>query len=319
MYKRVLVPLDGSAIAMQVLPYAKLMAKSSGATIELLQALTGYPSELLKQVSHGYVGGDGLPSYPPLIDVWTSIKDRTRCDVKAKLEAVAAPLRVEGFKVETTAAQNDAVGAILVAADQDPDTLITISTHGRSGVGRWVLGRVTDKVVRHATHPTLVVRSREGQVTPATPKLERIILPLDGSEMSSSAIPYAVDLAKALGVGITLVRSISPLAYGDAFVDYNPSVYDDLTAEIQTDVSDYLAQKAGEIKCMGISDVTGQGIDGHPATAILDEVGDYGDRIVVMATHGRAGIGRWVLGSVADRVMRHSPGPVLMVRPREER
>ena len=315
MYKRVLVPLDGSATAMQVLPYAELVAKSSGATIELLQALTAYPSELLKRVSHEYVGAGGSPSYPPSIDVWTSIQDRMRDDVKASLEATAAPLRADGLKVETTAAENDAVGAILAAADHDPDTLIAISTHGRSGVGRWLLGSVTDKVVRHATHPTLVVRSREGQVTPATPKLERIILPLDGSEMSSSAIPYAIDLAKALGVGITLVRSISPLAYGDGFADYVPSVYDDLTAEIQTDVQDYLSHEAEEIKRMGISDVTEQGIDGYPASAILDEVGDHGDRIVVMATHGRAGIGRWVLGSVADRVVRHSPGPVLVVRP----
>jgi nucleotide-binding universal stress UspA family protein len=92
-------------------------------------------------------------------------------------------------------------------------------------------------------------------------------------------------------------------------------VYDDLTVEIQTDVQDYLAREAEVIRRMGITDVAEQGIDGYPATAILDEVGDDGDKIVVMATHGRAGIGRWVLGSVADRVVRHSPGPVVVVRP----
>jgi nucleotide-binding universal stress UspA family protein len=177
--------------------------------IELLQALTAYPSELLKRASHQYVGGGGSPSYPPSIEMWTSIQDKMRDDVKASLEAAAVPLRANGFKVETTAAEDDAVGAIMAAADQDPDTLIAISTHGRSGVGRWLLGSVTDKVVRHATHPTLVVRSREGQVAPATPKLDRIILPLDGSEMSSTAIPYAVDLAKALG-SVSLWSAPSP-------------------------------------------------------------------------------------------------------------
>lgn len=106
MYKRVLVPLGGSTTALQVFPYAELVAKSSGATIELLQALTAYPSEMLKRVSHQYVGGGG-PSTSQRASRWRRQQ-----------------------------AEDDAVGAIMAAADQDPDTLIAISTHGRSGVGR---------------------------------------------------------------------------------------------------------------------------------------------------------------------------------------
>ena len=98
MYKRVLVPLDGSTTALQVFPYAELVAKSSGATIELLQALTAYPSEMLKRVSHQYVGGGGSPSYPPSIEMWTSIQNKMRDDVKARLEAVAVPLRANGLQ-----------------------------------------------------------------------------------------------------------------------------------------------------------------------------------------------------------------------------
>jgi nucleotide-binding universal stress UspA family protein len=120
-------------------------------------------------------------------------------------------------------------------------------------------------------------------------------------------------MAKMLGVGITLIRSISPMAYGDRFADYVPSMYEDLASEIETNVRDYLASEASELRDAGVSDVSEKTIDGYAGSAILDEVGDDGDSLMVMATHGRSGIGRWVLGSVADRVVRHSPGPVLIV------
>jgi nucleotide-binding universal stress UspA family protein len=105
------------------------------------------------------------------------------------------------------------------------------------------------------------------------------------------------------------------MAYGDTFADYVPTMYEDLAGEIEADVRDYLSHEAQQLRTAGVASVTEKAIDGYPATAILDEVGDAGDSLVVMATHARSGIGRWVLGSVTDRVVRHSTGPVLVVRP----
>jgi nucleotide-binding universal stress UspA family protein len=126
---------------------------------------------------------------------------------------------------------------------------------------------------------------------------------------------HAITMAKALGVGITLLRSISPMAYGDTFADYVPTMYEDLAGEIETDVRQYLSHEAKQIRAAGVMDVVEKAVDGYPATAILDEVGETGDSLVVMATHARGGLGRVVLGSVTDRVVRNSHGPVLIVRP----
>ena len=314
MYSRVLVPLDGSTTALQVLPYARMLAKATGAKIELLEALHDYPREFAERVSHEI--GDSQPiAYPPSMEVWSTLQDSVRKDATLRLAEAAAALRSDGLTVETNVVEIDPADAIVAEAEREPDTLIAISTHGRSGIGRWVLGSVTDKVIRHSTTATLVVRAREREVTSAAPTLTRVVLPLDGSEMGDVVIPHAVASARALGIGITLIRSISPLSYGDTFADYVPSMYEDLATEIEEDVRDYLSQQAAKIREMGIADVSERAVDGYAASVILDEVGDDGDKLVVMATHGRSGIGRLVLGSVTDRVVRHSPGPVLVVRP----
>ena len=94
-------------------------------------------------------------------------------------------------------------------------------------------------MIRHTTeNALLVIRSRDGEVTSGSPKLSRVILPLDESSVAGAAGPHAIEMAKMLGVGITLIRSISPMAYGDTFADYVPSMYEDLASEIETDVRD---------------------------------------------------------------------------------
>jgi nucleotide-binding universal stress UspA family protein len=106
------------------------------------------------------------------------------------------------------------------------------------------MGSVTDKVVRQALSPVLIVRALDDEVTSAAPKLARVVLPLDGSYKSHIATAHAVEMAKDLGVGITLLRSISPMAYGDTLADYVPTMYDDLAGEIESDVRDFLVQGA---------------------------------------------------------------------------
>lgn len=312
MYKRVLVPLDGSTIALQVLPYAKVLAKSTGASIGLVQALNEYPSQLLSGISMGY--SQRKPG-TNAGEAWEKAKASAKQQAQTYLKDTAKPLTAAGFKVTTSVVEAEPGDAIVEEAEKSMDTIIAISTHGRSGIGRWVMGSVTDKVIRQSKNPVLVVRAREGEVTSAAPKIRQVILPLDGSERSAVAVDHAIALAKALGVGVTLLRSISPMAYGDTFADYVPTMYEDLAGEIEADVRDYLSHEAQQLRAAGVKDVAEKAIDGYPATAILDEVGEAGDGLVVMATHARSGIGRWVLGSVTDRVVRHSTGPVLVVRP----
>jgi nucleotide-binding universal stress UspA family protein len=313
MYTRVLVPLDGSTIALQVLPYAKVVAKSTGARIVLLQALTTYPRELTARMSADIVMDSSV--FPPAADTWSNLQASAAAEADKRFTEAANRLRGEGFTVDTITVEADPADAIVAEAEKDPNTLIAISTYGPSGIGRWLMGSVTDKVVRQALNPVLIVRARDDEVTSAAPKLARVVLPLDGSDKSHLATAHAVEMAKDLGVGITLLRFISPMAYGDTLADYVPTMYDDLAGEVESDVRDFLVHGAEGLRAQGVTDVAQKAVDGYAAPAFLDEVGDDGDSLVVMATRGRAGIGRWVLASVSDRVVRHSTGAVLVVRP----
>ena len=314
MYRRVLVPLDGSTVAMQVLPYTAYIAKAAGAKLELMQVISPYPRELMRELTRE--NREGQPRTTPLYEQWASVQEGLRRRAMDALNEASASMRGSGLDVTVTVDEGDPAQEILNVAGREPDTIIAISTHGRSGVGRWLVGSVTDKVVRYAAEPVLVVRSRDGEVTSAAPRFERVILPMDGSPTSEAAMPDAIAVANALGIGMTLLRSVTPIDYGDAFADYAVSAYEEVTAEIDNEVRDYLSAKAELVRGAGVMDVTQHAAGSPAATAILDAEGPEGNNLIVMATHGRAGVGRWVLGSVTDRVVRHSVGPVLVVRPK---
>ncbi|MEX2430916.1 MAG: universal stress protein [Dehalococcoidia bacterium] len=314
MYQRILVPLDGSDVARQVLPYAASFAKAFGAGVELIEAVSPFPRELRRSAAEAYA--DEHAMYPPSTEQWTEVQTEGREAARERLEAVAQGLRNEGLSVETTVVEGSPAESIAGSAKKVPGTLTALSTHGRSGIGRWVLGSVTDKVIRLAEAPVLVVRA--GETAPAPPRISNVILPLDGSETAEAALPHAVAAAKALGASLTLLRSISPLVYGDTFADYVPAMYEDLAAEMDAEVRGYLGRMAERARGQGVRDVEEHAVDGYAANAILDEMGTAGDRMVVMATHGRMGIERWVLGSVTDRVVRHGSGPVLVVHPHQQ-
>lgn len=312
MYSCVLVPLDGSALAAQVLPYAGLVAKSTGATVVLLRVVNPYPGELVREGISIYRENDEQGAAVPSAADWEDVLSRINSDAQAYLDEMAGTLRSDGVTVETVVKDGDPADCILEEADKDAGTLIAMSTHGRSGVGRWVLGSVTDKIVRGGRHPMLVTRAHEGGAHP----VNRVVLSLDGSELSEQAQPHAVEMAKALGVGVTVLRAVSLNPYGDAFTEYAPiNTTRDLAGDLEADAQTYVAAKVEEIQSAGLSDVGGSVVTGYPASVILDEVGDAGEKLVTMATHGRAGMARLLLGSVTDRVVRHSAGPVFVVRP----
>ena len=312
MYSCVLVPLDGSALAAQVLPYAGMVARSTGATVLLLRVVNPYPGELVREGMSVYRETDDQAGPLPSAADWEDILARINSDAQAYLDRMAETIRSDGVTVETVVKDGDPADCILEEADKDAGTLIAMTTHGRTGVGRWLLGSVTDKMVRSGRHPMLITRAQEGGAHP----VNRVVLTVDGSDLSEQALPHAVEMANALGVGVTVLRAISPNPYGEAFTEYAPvSGVQDLATEMETEAHSYVTAKVGEVQAAGVADVSGSVVTGYPASLILDEVGEAGDKLVAMATHGRAGMARLLLGSVTDRVVRHSAGPVFVVRP----
>ncbi len=312
MYSCVLVPLDGSALAAQVLPYAEMVARSTGATVVLLRVVNPYPGELVREGISLYRETDDQGGALPSSADWEDVLARINSDAQAYLEEMAETIRSDGVTVETAVRDGDPAECIVAEADRDAGTLIAMTTHGRTGVGRWLLGSVTDKMVRGGRHPMLITRAQEGGAHP----VNRVVLTLDGSDLSEQALPHAAVMAKSLGVGVTVLRAVSLNPYGEAFTEYAPiNVGQDVAGEMESEAGEYVAARVADLQSEGVADVTGSVVTGYPASVILDEVGDAGDKLVTMATHGRAGMARLLLGSVTDRVVRHSAGPVFVIRP----
>lgn len=227
-----------------------------------------------------------------------------------------------GIEVSSEACEGSPASSIVAEANKDPAALIAMSTHGRSGVARWVMGSVTDKVLHSVQNPLLIVRSEEGDSTPEA-NIRTIIVPLDGSALAEQVLPHVMTVAKALDCKISLIRVtpsraeymsyMSGLPVDADFSRYNQS-YEEFSQMANAEATEYLHSVKAMLEKQGAPSVQERLLHGHPATAIIDIAQETSDNLVAMTTHGRSGIGRWAVGSVADRVIRGSGDPVLLVR-----
>jgi nucleotide-binding universal stress UspA family protein len=193
MFTRILVPLDGSELAEQVLPYIRILGKGLQTRIELLRVFEPV-SPSLADPAHGLY----------LDRIIASV----RIQMQDYVENVATSLRKDGLTVSTIVHEGNPAASIVQEAETIPDTLVAISTHGRSGITRWVMGSTTDKVLHATSHPLLIVRVRDRPVVGPGVKLNSVLVPLDGSTIAEQALPYAVALATALGLNVILLRVI---------------------------------------------------------------------------------------------------------------
>ena len=201
---------------------------------------------------------------------------------------------------------------VIEKAAADKNTLIVMATHGRSGIQRWLLGSVADKVLHGATNHVLLVRANDGGKTDGEAALKTVIVPLDGSPLAEQVLPYVVELAKKVKLELVLIRAyaLPPAISAEDYGFYSADLLDHLEAETR----DYLAGKVNEVKQKGVENVTSVVNTGYGAEEIITLGRHTPDNFIAMSTHGRSGIQRWVLGSVTDRVVRHSGDPVLIVR-----
>ncbi len=184
---------------------------------------------------------------------------------------------------------------IVREAEREADTLVAMSTRGRSGITRWVLGSVADQVLHATKAPLLLLRSQDEETPPYEASLASVIVPLDGSFLAEQVLPHAVTLAQALRLSVTLVRVSSH--------------------QEEAEARDYLREVGGKLNQQGATSVKELVLNGHAGTAIVDIARDIPNSLVTMTTHGHSGIGRWILGSVTDQVVRLSGSPVLVVHP----
>ncbi len=296
MFKKILVPLDGSKIAEAVIPFAAEIAARSRA-------------ELLFVTAVQQVG---------VWDATLSLQVLKReAEVAADyLATVERDLSDEGRKVATQVLDGDAAEAVLAAVEEAGADLIAISTHGRSGVSRWLFGSVATHILERATVPLLVLRPKEGEDRGAPgPVVKKILVPLDGSEVAKSILPVIEEFAKTMGASLVLYHSVAPLSAYPGFESAGAAALGEAIEEMQRQAKEILARAAEEVLSRGVEATTVVSL-GTPVDGVLTAADELDVDLIAIATHGRSGLGRAVLGSVADGVIRRSADvPCLVIRP----
>jgi nucleotide-binding universal stress UspA family protein len=296
MYTRMLVPLDGSRVAEQVLPYGRFLAKALRLPVELLGVVD---PEVLVAFSNPAQGR-------PLDTLVAETLSRTAI----YLETTARSF--QGVQVKCSAAKGKPEDVVIEKAAADKNTLIVMATHGRSGIQRWLLGSVAERVLHGATNHLFLVRASEQGKTDGEAPLQTVIVPLDGSSLAEQVLPYVLDLTKKMKLKVVLMRAyaLPPAISAEDYGFYSAELLDHLESEAR----DYLAEKENEVKQNGVENVASVLNVGYGAEEIIMLARNTPDNFIAMCTRGRSGVQRWVLGSVTDRVVRHSGDPVLIIR-----
>jgi nucleotide-binding universal stress UspA family protein len=202
---------------------------------------------------------------------------------------------------------------ILEESSDHQGDLIVMSTHGRSGIGRWVYGSVADDVMRHAQLPVMLIPAHARSAWP-THRPPRILIPLDGSELALGSLDCADQLAETLEGELLLVQAVEmhPPMYGD------PSTYvaADPTPELEG-AQGRLENVANALRKKGRTVDIAEAL-GFAVTAIVDVAREREVDLIVMSTHGSGGLTRLIMGSVATGIVQRADLPVVVVRPHAE-
>ncbi len=305
-YSRILVPLDGSQLAEEALPTAVAFVQRAGTSGKLLLMRVSWADYII------YSRG-GPFEVPGAADE----------EADAYLIKIEQEVRAAGIPVETIHARGDPATAIVDMAHDYHADLIVMTTHAREGISRLIHGSVADRVLQGAPVPVLLLKHGE-TLTPffTTEGHPHLLVPLDGSELAESVVLRATSLARQFGASVTLLRSLDlpdltlgvpgrAAAASDAIRVMAPIERQTATQYLETVQQRFLAQG---IPTAVMVREGGAALDIAEQAKLLKETGNA--VIIVMATHGRTGMGRWLYGSVAGAVLHLADVPLLIMRPR---
>jgi nucleotide-binding universal stress UspA family protein len=282
MFDSILVPTDGSACAESAIEHAEALASRSGATVHVLAVID--PGTL-----------DNAPHL-----------ERARDDNEARVTSRCEDLRRSGVDATSVVRTGGPHREILDYAAEAAVDLVVMGTHGRTGLERYVLGSVTEKVVRLSETPVMTVRGGADSIE--TAPYADVLVPTDGSAHATAAVDVGIDVAGLYDGRLHALSVIDTMALG---VDVRSAeIFDAIDASARQAVDDVVAA-ASEA---GVSAVDGEVRYG----TVFREINAYVEAndvdLIVMGTHGRSGLERYLLGSVAEKVVRTAAVPVVTVR-----
>jgi nucleotide-binding universal stress UspA family protein len=297
MFNKVLVPLDGSALSARALPFAKRMANAAGARLIVVRA--HLPADDL-----------GLRLEYPELSL-AERADMEREAAQAEFQSVIDGLRKDGLDVEGHFAEGAAADVIYEQAAATRASLIVMSTHGHGGLGRWLYGSVADEVLRRVPVSVLLVSAVCTQIWAEDQPL-RVVVPLDGSDLAAEVLGPARDLAVRLGSELLLLAVVEPIA---VYRYQHLEAIGDVAEVQEAQARLYLDKLVAELRISGGPAVSTRIVHGDAAAQICSVAREVGAGAIAMATHGRSGMARLLLGSVATRTLHQSSVPVLIYRP----
>ena len=319
MFQRILVPLDGSHRAERAIPIAARLARTSGGSVVLVRVVST-PAEF-------------WPSLVSEPNMAQTIVDTDLADTKKYLAGITTASELDGVPTETVVLFGPPASTILSVAHSSHADLIVLCSHGYTGMTRWVLGSVAEKVIRHASIPVFVLR--EGGPMPAGPHPDatrplRALVALDGSSHAKTAIEPAANLIAALAAPaqgeLHLTRVVKPVAADDEEKDpdgrehflHKAKRY--LSSTVEHLREGLVAPVVAELKLPITWSVA---VDTDVASALI-KVAENGEDtegagvfggcdLIAMATHGRGGMQRWAMGSITERVLNTTKLPLLVI------
>ena len=301
MFQKILVPLDGSELAERALEPA--LALSRAAQGELLLLSVPYLKHLFVQERAGY--GMLLPHQS---------MNHTRQELADYLQTVTEKHAQPDVLLHTMIDDGDEASVIVDTAAAEEIDLIVMSTHGRTGFSRWYLGSVAERVLQSAPCPVMIVRE-------ARP-FSRILITLDGSPLSERALGPGFTLANCFDSAVTLLRVEQPEDIDHDFMADLDALEQGLGSQVRDDLyyqtERYLSRVAAQCQHLSSQKVQTMPLKGPIAKGILEAIEAEEIDLVVMSTHGRTGLRRWVFGSISEKIMRRAQCAVLIVRPPTE-
>ena len=306
MYRSIMVPLDGSTFGEYALPLALGIARQAGATVHLTHVWVPpapiYTDEM-------FVVKD-MPHLPDRERERTYLNELAMC-LSERWEVAITPTLLDG-------PVSDTLRAHALATDVD---LIVVTTHGRGPLSRFWLGSVTDALIRQMPIPILLVRPHEAALDLLEEVHEQafqhVLIPLDGSALAEEVVESAVALGRLMQAEYTLLQAIDVPLLGYAPAAHATGMDEQIREQWRAEAQTYLDQVAEGMRAEGLKVHTSVKI-AQPAVAILDYARENAVDLIAMATHGRGGVARLLLGSVADKVVRGAGAPVLLLRPQVE-
>jgi nucleotide-binding universal stress UspA family protein/predicted transcriptional regulator len=303
MGQTIIVPLDGSDRAERAIPWASELGRLTGHSLTLVQIMPWRSDEV------------SAPSRWDALSV--DLSEKLRVELRdlalSYLRRLGSELGSRGIETYVEIGTGDVAATILDIADTHGASAIVLGSHGHGGLTRFMIGSVAQRVSQQSFVPTLIVRTG----TPASrdASLARVLVPLDGSSFAESGIEVVNDIA-GHATEIILARVVEPVLVAAGSAADLGSIADlNATEQASEEAERYLKEKAQALEHAGLKTHTIVGT-GDPVDELRRIADEQDVNLIVMATHGRRGFNRFMLGSTADSIVRRGAVPVLVVNAR---